>query len=179
MLAIGAVKSGRFAFLGMAPLSTIASIGGVFTGSFALSILSDLIAIAIIRRIFASVTTALSLRHVVGSLTLLVFTAALFMIGPVIVVVSLMYWTMQPAMLVVDLIFVMLCVLNAPTFIYLAVPALLLIVVLGDRLIWPVLRRLLYPLSGISIMTNKTALVSFGTFCFAVAFKDLKPSRII
>jgi hypothetical protein len=64
--------------------------------------------------------------------------------------------------------------MNLPTLFVSLLPAALLGVVLLDRLVWPLLSRLISPFSRFKLVTNRKALITIGLFSLAVALNGLQ-----
>ena len=134
------------------------------------SLLSDVLAIVAIRKLFASIAKSLSFVHILKLIGLL-FTI-LLVIGPGLCIglAALSYEisnsqlqdTFQAGVIWVGL-------LNATTALYCLVPVIMLIVVLLHRIIWPLLGRLIYPFTRFGILVNRKAMASIGGVGLAVA----------
>ena len=59
--------------------------------------------------------------------------------------------------------------LNVITVWYLLVPALMMVVSLSHQIAWPVLSWVSYPLIRYKVITNRKALIAFGTFAVTFA----------
>jgi hypothetical protein len=128
----------------------------------ALSFLSDFIAIALIRKMFNSlVTTVSTIRALLTALLLVAF-------GATIVLFPLSFRSEEgnPVDVAID----QLSIANLATALLCLVPTIFLVIVLLQKLTWPLWSRVIYPLCRFKIVSNRKALISFGVLCLTFAF---------
>jgi hypothetical protein len=135
------------------------------------SLVSDAVAIAVIRKLFASISKSLSFVGILKMVGILVFLLLAILPIPFFALEMLSqkfqnqdlknfaeggrYWILY---------------LNGTTGFYCLFPVLMLVVVLAHRLIWPTLARLLYAVSRNHILVNRKALATIGGMGITVAF---------
>jgi hypothetical protein len=131
-----------------------------------LSILSDFLAVIVLRTLFASITRNISIARLLVLIIALVAVAIAIATSPVLVILALHNVVfLDTAGEVAELLFL----LNVTTLLFCILPLGMLLVVLIHRLIWPALSRLLYPVASRKVITNKKALVSVGSVSFIYA----------
>jgi hypothetical protein len=131
-----------------------------------LSIMSDFLAVIVLRKMFASITRNISIAHLLLLIVALIGVSLAIAMSPVLVVFPIrnLVWTSDAAE-IAQLLFL----LNVTTLLFCILPLAMLFVVLVHRLTWPTLSRLLYPVASRKIITNRPALVSSGSVCFLYA----------
>lgn len=120
-----------------------------------LTLASDFLMIAIIRKIFSSISTTVSVTRIIISMFgLLIFGVALMVIAP------FYFGTFG----------IFLDLMNLATTLYCLIPTAMLAIVLLHKITWPTLGRLTYPLCRHRVVSNKKVLISIGTLCLVLAF---------
>lgn len=145
------------------------------------SVLSDYIALVVMRKLFSSLVDNVSITRLIFLITSLSLTALLIEFGP-----SLAYGIYEYPYPISDITFTFkftyepvdmgkmelteLIFLNVSTCILFLIPVATLIVVFIHKLIWPVLSRLLYPIASRRIVTNRKVLIPLGILALTFAF---------
>jgi hypothetical protein len=133
--------------------------------TIALSLLSDIIGVIIIRKIFAAISKLLSALRILFAVVILIGFALLVEGLPVILGTNFAH--IHAAL---DAGLAAIIILNASTVVYCLIPVAVLLAVLGHQLVWPLLSRLLYPLASRKVITNRKVLIPLGTLALTFAF---------
>jgi hypothetical protein len=132
------------------------------------SFLCDCLAIIVVRTLFASIATTISISRITLSMLALLLLSVLVILVPVRVfrLFSLFprAFGFESARYALEL-----CFLNIYTATSCLIPAIMLIVVILHRLIWPVLSRLLYPVASRTVITNRAVMASAGSISLLYA----------
>jgi hypothetical protein len=132
------------------------------------SFLSDYLAIILLRKLFASISHTISTLRILATVTALCVFAGAIWVVPTLLGIWLSRHFPQILTESFQWSFLELLPLNSMTAILCLLPALVLVVVLLHKLLWPTLSRLIYPLCRFAIVTNRKVLVTVGTICFTV-----------
>lgn len=149
-------------------------IGEFFAISLSISFLSDVIALAVLRKIFSTISTSASFLRIGIKLLLLLVVSLASIVVP-IVMLNIIASTQSGNEVYSNIagLFTMTSVclmfLNATTAVYCAIPAILLLVVLIHKVIWPGLSRIIYPLCRFRVVTNMYVLCAIGTLFVTLA----------
>jgi hypothetical protein len=131
------------------------------------SLICDLVAVIILRKLFARLATNLSISRMIFMI-LAVCVLVVAIVSSILIVpatLSDMAWPNDEGRLASFLL-----MMNVPTLLSCVLPLLMLIVIFIHRLIWPLLSRILYPLTRHKIVTNRKVLIPVGTLCLTFAF---------
>jgi hypothetical protein len=131
---------------------------------FALSVASDFLAIVIMRKLFASLSTTISILRLAFMILALILLATLMDALPILIGIAIPTSHHAAVSAAFDL-----AVLNTATIVFSIFPIAILVGVLVHKLIWPLLSRLLYPVASRRIIANHPVLISIGTGALAVA----------
>lgn len=145
------------------------------------SFLTDIFAIAIIRKTMAMIAKTFSPMRIICAALIIGLTGTVSVIVPhlMIGVADMLEGPPDPffysntstdASRIVKGAAIGLSTMNLSTMLYCLVPGAILLGLLLHRLIWPLLSRLLYPLSRYSIIARSKSLAAVGALCFTFAF---------
>ncbi len=135
------------------------------------SVLTDCIVIALVRRLFAKMSTTVTFKGIVFRLSVLITMSIAVIAIPAIVALHDAL-TLNLGML--TSLGVILAMFNITTSVFCLIPLFMLLFVLAHKLVWPSLSRVIYPLCRYKIVTNKKALKTVGVLCITYAF-NLSP----
>jgi hypothetical protein len=133
-----------------------------------LSLISDALVLAAIRKLFSNIATSLTLGRILRSIGLLVAILLVIVPLPLLAPALLGKLNHEPG----DFVIVgaaWLAALNVVTALYCLIPVFALMVVLGHRVIWPALSRLIYPFTRFGILVNRKAMAGVGSLGLAIA----------
>jgi hypothetical protein len=130
-----------------------------------LSVLSDCLAILIMRRIFTSISQAVSTLRLVYMIAQLLLLTAAICIYPFALRGAVSALRQPEDVYVATSLWFM----NVTTMLFLLLPAAMLLLVMLHKLIWPLLSRLLYPLASRQVITNRNFMVPIGSLCLLFA----------
>jgi len=137
------------------------------------SLLSDYAALIIMRKLFKAMIASISVFRIISVMLLLVGMAVLFSVVPQLYGMYLHsqidFSAPNPSALRNEHIAYGIAGLNFSTSLLCLVPAIMLIVVLLHRIIWPFLSRITTPLSENKLCTKPAAWFAFGSFMMLVA----------
>jgi hypothetical protein len=135
-----------------------------------LSILSDYLAIVVLRKIFITLSTTVSIRRLTLAFLSIFCCFFLISVGPFLAsrfLFERLYRTSEGENILGSLN--SLSMQNIPTGLLLLIPAATLVVVLLHKVIWPILSRLLYPIASRRVIANHALLISTGAAALAIA----------
>jgi hypothetical protein len=128
-------------------------------------VVADFCAIALVRKVFQSLSQSLSLTRILITMSALtLFSWLIYFLPPDIAVrdeIRDFLWLPDNLS--------QLSLYNTPTAFFCFVPTALLAVLLIHRLMWPLLGRLLYPVAARRIITDKKVLIPVGTLALTFA----------
>jgi hypothetical protein len=145
------------------------------------------ILIVITRKLFARISQTPKPLTILGAMSVVVIYSFSVTVLPLVIMKhvygvsfatlkSVDYVANQASKLTQLQLFILCIILgNVTTSIMCLLPLALLVVILLHRMIWPMLKRLLYPLAAQAVVTNKKVLVPIFSLAFAYA---LKPQSI-
>jgi hypothetical protein len=143
--------------------------------SLVISVLTDVYAVVQIRRTFNNLAQSPSLTGVLRSVGALIFLAVVVCVMPLIMANYILgIAPIKPpeglARFWVGILLGDVGNLNYITFVYCALPGVLLVGLLLHKWLWPLLARFTYPLLDFKVLTNRKYLIPIGTVAFALAF---------
>ena len=127
------------------------------------SVLSDYLALVVMRRLFASSSQVISIWRIIWTMiALLAFSVSITMLP---FLVSSFQLARKPSLIAEDaqLFAAELFIFNVSTALLCLIPAGMLAAILLHRLIWPILSRILYPIASRRVISNRKALLSLGS----------------
>jgi hypothetical protein len=137
---------------------------------FLLSILSDFFSVILLRKLFALITTSVSIAHIITSFLKLFGFIAIVSVLPLVIVIVIAYTHISSSWMgLIGVFSMILFFLNLTTLVLCALPLALLTALLLHKLIWPILSRLLYPVASRKLVTNRKALVLLASACVLYA----------
>jgi len=158
------------AFLGIeGSISVYALMLSLFIIVACISLASEVLSLAVIRKLFASVATSSTAFHIaratgfVGGLLFVICGAPLY-IG------NRLTASDSDLLSVIGVLLFDSSLLNFTTVIYCALPMCVLILLLVHKAIWPTMSRVLYPLSRYKLLTNQKAMTALGCLAWTFAF---------
>jgi len=140
---------------------------------FIVSFMFDVIAIIAIRTLFRLIGAVPNISTILMAIMILTFWSILSELIPLsgfgwgYKYFQPKPWDMKSQIFVVSLYSIFL---NIMTAVYCLLPVFALLFILLHRLAWPLLSRLLYPLSRFTLFTNRKALLAIGGLALTVAF---------
>jgi hypothetical protein len=134
-----------------------------------LSFSSDYIAIVIMRKLFSSMSDEPSTAKITFTMVLLVLLSCLLIILPIALLFLMQQFDLLESDLAGDAELEM-GMLNFTTSLLCFIPAILMLVLLLHKIMWPLLSRLLYPLASRRVITDKKILIPVGALALTFAF---------
>jgi hypothetical protein len=131
-----------------------------------LSLLSDCLAIIILRKLVSFIRTAVSSSRIAVMCLSVIAFCALITVVPVRIAAHLS----DIPRAVVNRPLGLLLAMNVPTILFCLLPVALLSFVLIHRLTWPLVSRLIYPVTRHNIFMNRKIMVGIGAVCLTVTF---------
>ncbi len=147
---------------------------GLFTLLVLLAVASDFVALIFLRRLLVSVQYAVRLREIVKrlmkSIAALIGALALPLMLVELVEIVLRMMSLNQGVLALPFrpLAIMLIFMDVITVAYCLLPIFTLIFVLLNRLLLPILSRMIYPLSRFQVLRNRAALISFGSLALLI-----------
>jgi hypothetical protein len=142
-----------------------------------MSVISDLVAVYSIRRSFRSMAEAPSISCVVSTIGYLLIIVVIVFVLPLWVDfwgIGLLFHSgfHHSHQLLFSILgdASMIVAFNISTALLCLAPLVVLVVVLGHKLIWPTLARIVYPVARHKLVTNRKALCWIGGICLMIAF---------
>jgi hypothetical protein len=131
------------------------------------SLVCDIVAVIILRKLFARLAINLSISRMIAMIFAVSVLTLAIASSPLVVFATLREtaWPEDEGRIAG-----LLLMLNVTTLLSCMLPLLMLIVILIHRLIWPMLSRILYPLSRHKVITNHKVLILMGVLCLTLAF---------
>lgn len=141
----------------------------IFTLAFSLT--SDLVVVAVIRKTFSAVSSAISMAKIISAVVMFTVLAIACEAVPALLGATAIYvidelrmpdynlWTTMR--LIGDFSFMG----NLITLIYCVIPVMALLTVLCHSAFWPLASRVVYPLCRYRIFGNRKILLAFGSLC--------------
>jgi len=171
LAALSGKKSRLWALIALIPAAILSTfliyVWTVQSLVFGFSLLVDYVALIIIRRLFSGIASSSSLIKIILIMgTLLVF-AILVTFGP-LRLWRATYGLTAFAWLILGF---EIASLNLTTALFCSVPVIFLAGILLHWCLWPIISRVIYPLSRHKIVTNRKVLLSIGTLCLIFAFR--------
>jgi hypothetical protein len=141
--------------------------------AYGLSFFSDLVAIIIVRKTLGRLATNLSVLRLIGAISFLAALAGTLEFGPLLfhsrfVSADLSAGTRALIRAQAPI----LQRLNLSSSIFCLAPLLFSLVVLGHKLIWPILGRLVYPVASRKLITNRKLLFSIASLAILYLLND-------
>jgi hypothetical protein len=131
-----------------------------------LSVISDFLAVIVLRRLFSELTNSISVIRMLSMIVALIALALVIASSPAIVFVWLHNLIEMESLSNIGRL---LWELDAATLLACILPIGMLFVVLVHKLLWPLLSRVIYPISRYQVLSNRKVLVPIGTLCFTFA----------
>lgn len=131
-----------------------------------LSVIADLLAVVALRRLFSALSKSVSAPRMLLTIVVLMTVALVVAASPAIVFVWLRgdLWLDDLRNLIL-----LLWQLDATTLMACILPIGMLVVVLIHKLLWPLLSRVIYPLTRYKVLSNRKVLIPVGTLCLTFA----------
>jgi hypothetical protein len=150
----------------------------------AFSLSSDVLGVIAVRRILSFLTHALSSLRVLLGIFLLAALIVLFEYVPWIALFVFLFdrsLGTEETRSMLAMVAGVTAYLNISTSLYCLIPALLLVVVLVHRAIWPLMAKAIYPLCRFKIVSNRKALIAIGSVSMITAIHPsaLNPEKIL
>ena len=144
--------------------------------SIAFSLISDVISVAVVRNSLAETSRAPTFRDF--GITIGKVCGLVALVEGVPIVALLLLWNANDTHVDLDVFrsvgiegaILVIVILNATTILYCLAPLIVFIIVIGHKLLWPSLSRVLYPLSRYKVVTNRKVTIPVGTLCLSAAF---------
>ena len=134
------------------------------------SLFSDILAIAIIRRLFKSMSSTITVfRMVLWVIALLLVPLALIPLPLISMAISWTLWGHGPVAELSGLGGFMGLAFNLSTYLYCFAPMFLLIIAVTHRVVWPTVSRLVYSLHRFKLVSNKKLLIATGCLLWSIA----------
>jgi hypothetical protein len=143
----------------------------VLVAGLLISLVCDVLSVALIRKVFASIATSVTSIRMLFGISILI--ALMLLIEPIPVYFGFGEgrWLSHPeAQLELSAMLKLTAFLNITTTFYCILPAIVLIFLLVHRVVWPALSRGIYPLSRYHVLVNQKVMALVGCTCFTVAF---------
>lgn len=146
------------------PFAVVVMLQLDFMFAVILSVFTDVLAIAFLRRIFINIARNISMRAILKSVVSLIVTCAAAEVLPLVG-----FRLFVHGLGGISFFLTWLIVLNLTTVVYCLIPAVILVGLLVHKLIWPVLGKAVYPLARFKLLTNRPAMAGIGGLAFTFA----------
>jgi len=132
------------------------------------SLISDAAVVAVIRKLFISISKSLSLWQIIKMNSALVLLFIAILPAPYFLLKLIAsHPTMKDMARITD---ILVLLLNSTTAMYCLIPFLFLAVLFVHKMLWPLLSRLLYPVVSRKVITNRKLLYSIASLSITYAF---------
>ena len=139
--------------------------------SFMLSFLCDYLAVTTLRRLLLVISRSPSAMRVAFSVLILGLLSASIIYLPVMLAIvhGIVFKRHLSIAIYAGFLGELLGALSVTTFIYFALPAGILLLILVHRIVWPFISRFIYSLGRYNILSNTKLLSGAGFVCLALA----------